>query len=200
MYVVVGLGNPGADYVATRHNVGFMVVEQLANRWRIDIRPERSGVRMGCGSIAGCDTLLAEPYWHVNRSGEALATLAIDRSGAQMIVVHDDVDLPEGRLRLRRNGGTGGHRGIRSIVDRFGPDFDRVRIGVGRPPVEQSVADYVLAPMSTAELARFAKVVLRASDAVEAILDEGIERAMSQFNCSEPRRVDARPPNGEVDA
>jgi PTH1 family peptidyl-tRNA hydrolase len=199
MHVVVGLGNPGADYVTTRHNLGFMVVEQLANRWHVDIGPEKSGVRIGCGTIAGHDTLLAEPYRYMNRSGEALAALAIDPNERQMIVVHDDVDLPERRLRLRRNGGSGGHRGIRSIVDTFGPDFDRVRIGIGRPPIGRSVVDYVLAPMSTAELDRFAEIILRASDAVERILDEGIERAMNQFNSPQPCEADAWHRNGEVD-
>lgn len=181
MRLVVGLGNPGPEYERTRHNVGFMVVDHLAARWEIRLRHGRA-LRLGEGRFGGQPVMLIEPLRYMNLSGEALASLPFSWCAEDLVVVHDDVDLPAGRLRLRRNGGTGGHRGLESLVSRCGTDFDRVRIGVGRPPQGTDVADYVLAPMTPEESGEFAPVIERAGEAVECLIREGLDRASSRFN------------------
>lgn len=180
MRLVVGLGNPGPEYERTRHNAGFMVIERLAARWRIALYEEIRGVRIGAGSVAGVPVRLAEPRQFMNRSGDALVPLAVPAD--EMVVVHDDIDLAAGQLRVRRAGGTGGHRGLESLVGCFGPDFVRVRIGVGRPPAGMVAADYVLAPMTPPELIELNSTVERGSDAVECVLADGIAPAMNRFN------------------
>lgn len=186
MRVVVGLGNPGRRYASTRHNLGFMIVDRLASRWRIPLDARTSDIRRGIGRIADQVTMLVQPQLYMNMSGKALTRLP-DLRGDDLIVVHDDVDLPTGCLRLRCDGGTGGHRGIASIVGLLGPDFDRVRVGIGRPPQDVDVPDFVLQPMSPEELQEFEESIERASDAVEHIVTEGMERAMNRFNA---RRVE----------
>jgi PTH1 family peptidyl-tRNA hydrolase len=187
MRVVVGLGNPGLRYTATRHNLGFMIVDRLASRWRVRLNLELPDLRMGSGRIADRPAMLVQPQRYMNMSGEALATLP-QLHAEDLIVVHDDLDLPAGRLRLRREGGTGGHRGIVSLVSFFGAAFDRVKIGIGRPPDGVDIADFVLQPMTADELQAFDEPIERASDAVECIVTEGIERAMNRFNA---RNVEA---------
>lgn len=184
--IVVGLGNPGRGYEHTRHNVGFMVVEQLAERWRVPLGPDWMGIRSGQGTVAGVPVLLVEPWRYMNRSGDALANLPLAWQPQDMITVHDDIDLPVGQLRVRHNGGAAGHRGILSIAERFGLDFDRVRIGVGRPPVQMEPADYVLQALTTDERRQLGDAVARAADAVECLLREGLEPAMNRFNVRQP--------------
>jgi PTH1 family peptidyl-tRNA hydrolase len=182
MHVVVGLGNPGAAYATSRHNVGFMVVERLAARWRIPLGLEDRAVRCGTGNVSGQATLLVQPLLFMNLSGDALSKLPMDWANVRMTAIYDDIDLPLGRLRLRRGGGPGGHRGVASLIERFGATFDRVRIGVGRPPVGVEAAEHVLRPLSAVEIATFDEPLERACDAVECILANGIEAAMSRFN------------------
>lgn len=184
--IVVGLGNPGSEYARARHNVGFMVVERLADRWRIVLGRERNGLRIGSGRVADVAVLLVEPYLYMNLSGQALGHLESAWQTEDLIVVHDDIDLPVGRVRLRHDGGTGGHRGLMSITDLWGPNFDRVRIGVGRPPQGLDPADYVLQRVTEPELAELDAVAQRASDAVECLLANGIRQAMNRFNAREP--------------
>lgn len=181
MRLVVGLGNPGPEYERTRHNAGFMVVDHLAARWEIRLRGARQ-LRVGEGRLAGHPVMLIEPQRYMNLSGEALASLPFPWRIEDVVVIHDDVDLPAGRLRLRHNGGTGGHRGLESLAGLYGNGFDRVRVGVGRPPEGLDVADYVLAPMSEEESRQFAPVIERAGDAVVCLIDEGLDRAGSRFN------------------
>jgi PTH1 family peptidyl-tRNA hydrolase len=126
--------------------------------------------------------LLVQPCLFMNRSGDALANLAVDWMNVQMIAIYDDIDLPVGQLRLRRDGGAGGHRGVASIIERFGAGFDRVRVGVGRPPLGVETSEYVLQPMSKLEMETMAEPLERACDAVRYIVEEGIEAAMSRFN------------------
>jgi len=181
MWVIAGLGNPGAEYAQTRHNLGFMVVETLARRWHIQLCDVSGDVRVGSGRIADRAVQLAEPRAFMNRSGEALAQLPLKADDALM-VIHDDLDLPAGQLRVRPRGGSGGHRGVGSIVDHFGSEFTRIRVGIGRPLDAHDPVDYVLAPLSPAELLDVRASVERACNAVECVVIDGTAVAMNRFN------------------
>ncbi len=182
MRIVVGLGNPGRAYANTRHNVGFMVVDRLAARWNIDLVPAGGGLRRGDGCVAGVPVTLAIPQRYMNLSGEALEDLEGDWCPQDLIVVYDDLDLPVGQIRIRHDGGSGGHRGAESVIARWGSDFDRVRIGIGRPPVGENPADYVLTELEAVERRALDEAVELASDAVECLVRDGLEKAMNQFN------------------
>jgi peptidyl-tRNA hydrolase, PTH1 family len=171
--VVVGLGNPGRSYERTRHNVGFLVVDELARRhggfWRSKKKTEAAPVGFGLKNVT-----LLKPTTYMNNSGTALSGYKLD----QLIVVHDDLDLPEGDVRVKVGGGAGGHNGMRSIIQHLGNDFVRVRIGIGRPPPGMTVTDYVLSRMDSA----IKEAVPRAADAVEVVIESGPEAAMNRFN------------------
>lgn len=181
MWVIVGLGNPGAEYAQTRHNIGFMVVETVARRWAIAMHDGGPALRVGRGCVAGQPVLLAEPQTFMNRSGEALAQYRLNVDD-ELVAVYDDIDLPAGQLRVRPRGGAGGHRGVASIIEHFGPEFARVRVGIGRPPEGCDAADYVLAPLSPAALGAVRAAVERASDALECVISRGTAAAMSRVN------------------
>jgi PTH1 family peptidyl-tRNA hydrolase len=182
--IVVGLGNPGREYGSTRHNVGFMTVDELAGRWGATAWREKFSALVA--EYRGAETvLLVKPQTYMNLSGQAVAAfvrfykLNVD----DVIVVYDDIDLPAGRLRLRPGGGAGGHRGIESLFDHLGSDaFARVRIGVGRPPEYMEAADYVLSRFSPEEQPLMAEAVKRAADAVEAVLKVGLAKAANEYN------------------
>lgn len=194
--IVVGLGNPGRKYAATLHNLGFMVVERVAERWHIDLGSERNGLRCARGVVAGAPVWLAEPCLFMNLAGAALGGLEHPWQTEDLIVVHDDIDLSMGQLRIRHDGGTGGHRGVTSIAARFGLNFDRVRIGVGRPAAGVDPAEHVLRPLCASELRELAAVVERASDAVECLIGRGLQAAMNRFNVRQvPGRDDTRERN-----
>jgi PTH1 family peptidyl-tRNA hydrolase len=180
--VIVGLGNPGSRYDATRHNVGAVAVGELAQRWGLPLRPSPYGSRLAPGSIDSGDVLLVEPQMYMNLSGRALAQLPLPVTAADLIVMHDDLDLECGRVRIKRGGGSAGHRGVESIAASYGPEFIRVRIGVGRPPAGDDAAAYVLSPFAECERATIAAAVSRAADAVECILRHGLEVAMNRCN------------------
>jgi PTH1 family peptidyl-tRNA hydrolase len=182
MRIVVGLGNPGRQYSTTRHNVGFMVVEELAKRWRLSLEPGGQSARLTRGVIAGEQILLMEPQLYMNRSGVALAAIAPLLDPSDLVVIHDDLDLPCGSVRVKRGGGTAGHRGLDSIADLYGSDFIRVRVGIGRPARGEDVVDYVLSAFPTEHHDALAATIERAADAVECVLREGEEKAMSCFN------------------
>lgn len=188
--IVVGLGNPGRAYARTRHNVGFMVVERLAQRWAISFAPEHEGLVVGSGPVRGVPIRVVQPQEYMNVSGPAVRKLPGTWQVEDLVVVYDDIDLPVGRLRVRHSGSAGGHRGIASLVDEFGPDFDRVRIGVGRPPLTQDAATYVLEPLADTALQVVSEAVERASDAVECLLTDGLQRAMNRFNVRESDLAD----------
>jgi peptidyl-tRNA hydrolase, PTH1 family len=181
MWVIVGLGNPGAEYAQTRHNAGFLVVDALARRWHIALCGTGAVLRSGRGCVGSEPVTLVEPQTFMNRSGAALAQLPREVDDA-VVVVYDDLDLPAGQLRLRRGGGSGGHHGLASIVEQIGPACTRVRIGVGRPPAGRDPADYVLAPLCAAELNALRRSVERAADAVECLVSDGLQVAMNRFN------------------
>ncbi len=192
MKIIVGLGNPGSHYRLNRHNIGFRCIDDLADKFSIPVRKRLCRSDTGQGNIAGCEVLLARPRTYVNLSGEAISCL-LDKFHARpedLIVIHDDLDLPVGRIRLRLGGGSGGHRGIRSAIDCLGsPDFNRVRIGISRPgnkgsryKDEDEIVDYVLGDFPPDEKDIIKTAVANVAEAVESILTDGLETAMNKFN------------------
>jgi peptidyl-tRNA hydrolase, PTH1 family len=182
MRAIVGLGNPGSRYATTRHNVGFDVVAELARRWRLSLQPTRCDNRVAQGAIDGEQILLVEPQLYMNLSGAALSRLRPPLTAGELIVAHDELDLGCGRVRIKRGGGAGGHRGIASIIEHYGAEFVRVRVGVGRPSVGEDPAEYVLSPFADGERETIDAAVARAADAVDCILRHGLEVAMNRFN------------------
>ncbi|MFQ5585721.1 MAG: aminoacyl-tRNA hydrolase [Thermodesulfobacteriota bacterium] len=184
MRLIVGLGNPGDRYASTRHNIGFMVVDRIALTY--DIPVDRKGFQSlhGKGILGASRLILMKPQTFMNRSGEAVREVAayFRISPCDILVIYDDVDLPFGRLRIRAGGGSGGHRGMRSIISTLGTDqFPRVRIGIGRPEGDD-VSGYVLSTFTGDEREVLDKVVGRVADAVEIICVRGIGEAMDRFN------------------
>jgi PTH1 family peptidyl-tRNA hydrolase len=189
MKLVVGLGNPGSEYRDTRHNVGFLVIDEMAQRWRLsDAWREKFEALHVRTIVADEAVVLAKPLTFMNLSGQAVAGLAgfykIDP--ADVLVVTDDVALPLGRLRARPEGGAGGHNGLKSIIQHLGTQaFPRVRVGVGRGDDRRDLSDHVLGRFDAGERDTVSAAVLRAADASERFLAEGIERVMSAFNAAE---------------
>ena len=184
MKLVVGLGNPGARYRATRHNIGFRVVERLAERWEIECRKGRYDAEVGVGAVAGARAVLAKPHTFMNASGEAVVKLrrAYRVQPAEIIAVYDDLDLPVGRVRIRGGGRAGGHRGVASLIAVLGTEFARVRVGIGRPEGDHDPVDFVLERFDVGERPVVEEAIERAADGVEALVRDGLERAMSAFN------------------
>lgn len=187
MWVVAGLGNPGPEYAKTRHNAGAWVVEHLAVLHGIRLHREgRLPAEVGEWRVDGEPVVLCRPLSFMNESGRPLARLlrARELEPARLIVAHDDLDLPPGRLRLRAGGGLGGHHGLESIAALLGPDFGRVRVGIGRPPSrdEEAVVAWVLGAPEPEDAARIRDAVERAASAVEAVVREGWAEAMNRFN------------------
>jgi len=188
--LVVGLGNPGSRYAATRHNVGARIVERLAERHRIFGGERRFEGRFAEGRIQGEDVGLLVPETWMNESGLAVALalrgLPVADPAHDLLAAYDDVDLPFGRLRLRPGGGAGGHRGMDDVLARLGRhDLPRLRFGVSRPPPLQGTTDWVLQPFTREEEAALPGLLDRAAAAVESFVDAGIEAAMSRFNAGE---------------
>lgn len=183
--LIVGLGNPGPEYAGNRHNVGYMVIDELARRHRFAKAKRGFSGRYAAGEIAGRVVGLLIPTTFMNLAGRSVAaalrglSLAPDR----VLVVHDDIDLPFGQLRVRSDGGHGGHNGLRSVSGLIGPDYHRLRIGVGRPPSTdpEVVADYVLHDFEEPR-AEVEELVRRAADAAEAWIEFGLQEAMNRFN------------------
>lgn len=186
--LVVGLGNPGAEYEGTRHNVGVAVVELLARRHGATFKKTKEKSLVAEARIGERRVALAFPQTYMNESGQAVGSLVrrhdIDDLH-HLVVVHDELDLPVGALRVKVGGGLAGHNGLRSIKAHLhSDDFIRVRIGVGKPPSAAAGADYVLRRPSKAEREELEAIVARAADAVETILHDGVDRAMAAFNGS----------------
>ncbi|MFW6724329.1 aminoacyl-tRNA hydrolase [Streptomyces sp. MAR4 CNY-716] len=188
-WLVVGLGNPGPGYAGNRHNVGFMVADLLAERvgGRFKAHKSRAQVvegRLGPPGPAGRRMVLAKPMTYMNLSGGPVSALAgfykvpLER----LVVVHDELDLEYGTLRLKLGGGDNGHNGLKSLSKSLGREYLRVRFGVGRPPGRMEVADYVLKDFSAVERKDLGYFVDRSADAVEALVTEGLERAQNTFN------------------
>ncbi len=186
-FLFAGLGNPGPEYRQNRHNIGFMVIDALAESAGIPIRRVEFRALVGKGDILDSRVILAKPQTYMNDSGLAVASLMrfykIPRE--RLLVVHDDLDLPFGTLRLRPGGGTGGQRGMESIVSRLGTrDFPRLRMGIGRPPGRMDPKDYVLHDFDPEEAAILPELRQTAVEAVRTFIDAGIQRAMNDFNGS----------------
>jgi len=192
MRVIVGLGNPGSQYAHSRHNVGFAVVEELSRRWRLPLGRARHGLRTATGRVAGQHVALIEPQMYMNVSGPALGRAGQHIEAKRLIVVHDDLDLELGSVRVKCGGGTAGHHGLDSIVECYGSDFVRVRVGVGRPPRSEDGVDYVLSRFQGEEREVIAAAIARAAEAVESIITAGKQTAMNTFN-ARPRRRPALP-------
>lgn len=195
MHLVLGLGNPGGRYERTRHNAGFLVVDRLADRHRGRVEKRQLGALVDTVRIQDHDVVLAKPQSFMNLSGQVGASLRgwYKVADGDVVVVHDDVDLPFGDIRVKKGGGHGGHRGLRDLVEKLGGgDFVRVRFGVGRPPAGWDTADYVLGAWSAEEEARVPELVDRAVDAVERVVNEGPDRAMNTVNSVSRQAPDSR--------
>lgn len=184
--LIVGLGNPGREYRETRHNVGFMVVDEIARRHQLTFAmapsqvPDAFVVKKFCAD----PYLLAKPLTFMNRSGAAVGSLAryYDVVPADLLVVYDDIDLPFGRLRARPRGSAGTHNGMRSVVDHIGTDFPRLRLGVGRGDARRDLADHVLSTFEAGERADLESFIARAADAAEMFAADGISKVMNAYN------------------
>jgi peptidyl-tRNA hydrolase, PTH1 family len=182
IFLIVGLGNPGADYEKTRHNAGFLLVEKLAAKWKSDWRNERKfQARVSRAERSRKKILLAEPQTFMNLSGEAVGALAkfYQLPVEKILIVVDDADLPLGEIRLRPGGGTGGHHGLESVMQHLGSrEYARLRVGIGRKDEMRQITGHVLGKFSADENALLEKVLDRADKQVETWLDAGIDRAM----------------------
>lgn len=190
MKLVAGLGNPGDKYAGTRHNIGFLVVQRVADRASVSVKKKGYQGLYGTGKVAGQETTLLLPQTFMNLSGASVgsACKSLGLAPGDLIVVHDDIDLPYGSLKIKTGGGHGGHNGIRSIRQVLGDgEFVRVKIGVGRPQGGGDVAGYVLGPFSAEEKKVLENVLENAAMAVEAILEKGTAWAMNEFNNRDAR-------------
>ena len=189
--MVVGLGNPGTGYEASRHNVGFRAVEALATRAGTTFRRRRYRSLFVLGNLHGEELLLVKPLTFMNDSGSAVSAWqqALGLDPVRIIVIHDDLDLPTSQLRIKPGGGHGGHKGVRSIIEALGSaDFLRVKVGIGHPRCGSDPVDHVLGPFEEAERDEMKMAVGRAAEAVEVLLQEGLEAAMNRYNIRTARR------------
>ncbi|MFI9203419.1 aminoacyl-tRNA hydrolase [Streptomyces sp. NPDC053048] len=188
-WLIVGLGNPGAEYAGNRHNVGFMVADLLAERMRAKFKAHKARAqvvegRLGAPGPSSRRVVVAKPMSFMNLSGGPTAALRdfykvpVER----IVAVHDELDIDFGQLRLKLGGGDNGHNGLKSITKAMGPDYCRVRFGIGRPPGRMQVADFVLKDFSSTERKELAFEVDRAADAVETLIVDGLERAQGTYN------------------
>ena len=184
-FLLVGLGNPGPRYAATRHNAGFFVLDLLAARLGATFKAHKSQCDVVEGRLGGVPVVLAKPRSYMNISGGPVAGVSrfykvpVER----IAVVHDELDLPFGALRLKRGGGDGGHNGLRSVTASLGSkEYARVRFGIGRPPGRQDPADYVLREFATSERKELGFLVDRAADAVELLVGQGLVAAQNEYN------------------
>lgn len=187
MKLIVGLGNPGREYAASRHNVGFSCISYFARQHKIALESKQAHARVGQGQVFDTAVLLARPYTFMNQSGKSVKALAkkYGISLEDIIVIHDDMDLPLGKIRIRRGGSGAGHKGINSIRAELGSqEFARVRVGIGRPDNtdETDVIDYVLCPFTPEEKAVITQAIPKVSEALLCIIDQGIAIAMNRFN------------------
>ncbi|SDK60286.1 aminoacyl-tRNA hydrolase [Sediminibacillus albus] len=185
MKCIVGLGNPGKKFEQTRHNIGFMIIDELAARYQLKLKKKKFNGLYAMETIYGEKVLLLEPQTYMNLSGESLRPL-IDYYGIDIsdtVVIYDELDLPLGKIRLREKGGHGGHNGIRSIIDHLGTkEFKRIRVGIGRPSIPQPVPDYVLGTFNKEEQQEANAVIQKAADACEAWMQKPFLEVMNEFN------------------
>lgn len=186
MFIIVGLGNPTERYEGTRHNVGFDVIDTLAEKYNISVTERKSRAFCGKGIIGGQKVILVKPQTYMNLSGESVRSIVdyykIDEE-SELLVIYDDVSLGVGQLRIRKKGSAGGHNGIKSIIAQLGTSvFARIKVGVGEKPKEYDLADYVLGHFSKEERELMEDGYKRAAEAVELIVQDEIDEAMNRFN------------------
>ncbi|HHY75098.1 MAG TPA: aminoacyl-tRNA hydrolase [Bacillus bacterium] len=185
MKYIVGLGNPGKNYEKTRHNVGFMVIDELCRRWNLPLNKEKFKGIYGMGTINGEKVILLKPLTYMNLSGEAIRPLLdyYDIDIEDLIVIYDDLDLPTGKIRLRTKGSAGGHNGIKSAIQHLGTqNFNRLRMGIDRPKNGMQVVDYVLGVFSEEERPDITEAITKAADACEKWLSTSFLEVMNEFN------------------
>lgn len=185
MYLIVGLGNPDRQYEGTRHNVGFEVIDRLADRLFVSVEEKKFRGYYGKGIIGGQKVILLKPQTYMNLSGESVRAAAdfYKIQPEHIIVVYDDVSLDVGQLRIRTKGSAGGHNGIKNIIAHLGTqEFPRVKVGVGAKPPRMDLADYVLSRFSKEDQAKMEDAFKEAAEAVETLITEGADRAMNRFN------------------
>jgi PTH1 family peptidyl-tRNA hydrolase len=183
--LIVGLGNPGLAYRHNRHNIGFMVADVLAQKLEIPLKRVKFKAQIGNGKVEGIPVIIAKPLTYMNNSGEAVAPLVhyFKVPLERLLVIHDDMDLPLGTLRMRPSGGSAGHNGMLSIFDKLGTNaISRLRVGIGRPPGRMDPADYVLQDFPKSEEELLNMVIAQACEAVLAFITTGLEKAMNTYN------------------
>ena len=188
MYVIIGLGNPGREYAATKHNVGFMVIDKLAEKYNIDVSKFKHKALTGDGIINGKKVMLVKPQTYMNLSGESVREIMSFYKVPEenMIVIYDDTSLEIGMIRLREKGSAGGHNGIKSIISHMGTDvFNRVKVGIGEKPAGWDLADYVLAKFSKDDEPGIEAGTDKAAQAVEIFISLGVKEAMNRFNAKQ---------------
>ncbi|MCJ7546045.1 MAG: aminoacyl-tRNA hydrolase [Deltaproteobacteria bacterium] len=184
-WLIIGLGNPGQGYRLTRHNVGFRVVDRVARQQGIQFNKRRSGAQVGDGRVGREKVILAKPLTYMNKSGAAVRKLieALHIPLDHLVVVHDDLDLACGRMKIKDKGGHGGHKGVQSIIEQLGSaDFLRVKVGIGKPESPEQGADYVLSSFAADERAQIKESVEQAVEAIEAVIISGTDKAMNKYN------------------
>ncbi len=193
MKAVVGLGNPGDEYKGTRHNVGFEVIDELARRWNVRLKKWKSIADVAVINDRG--VVLAAPKTFMNASGQAVgAVMAFYKiEPADVLVIVDEVQLPLGRLRLRLAGSAGGHNGLKSVIEHVGRDFPRLRIGVERGHPDWDLSDRVLSKFPPNERDAVDRAIMRAADAVEVVVSDGVHAAMNRFNAAEDKTSEDAP-------
>lgn len=186
MYMIVGLGNPGRDYNNTRHNIGFDVIDRLAEQENISVIEKKHRAIIGKGMVAGTKCILVKPQTYMNLSGESVRELIdyykVDEK-EELIVISDDISLDVGQIRIRKKGSAGGHNGLKNIILHLGHDsFLRIKMGVGEKPKGYDLADYVLGHFSSSDRKVMDESITKATDAIRMIISEDAERAMNEFN------------------
>ena len=191
MYLIVGLGNPGRQYEATRHNMGFDVIDKLVEEYQVPQAGVKFNAMYGKGRIGGQPVILMKPLSYMNLSGGPIREMANYfkiNPETEMIVIYDDIDLDPGQLRIRKKGSAGGHNGIKDIIRRLGTEkFIRIRVGVGAKPKDWDLADFVLGHFSDSDRKLVDEGINDAAEAVEMILSEGVDAAMNKYNRKKPK-------------
>ncbi len=193
MKLIIGLGNPGRIYAHNRHNIGFMCLNHFAKTQGIHFDKKQGLARTGAGEAAGSELIVARPQTHMNLSGQSVSRLVkkFKISLDDLIVIHDDLDLPLGKIRITQGSSSGGHKGVDSIITHLGsPDFLRIRVGIGRPPIVESSAKdkeaeiigYVLSDFTSEEKKTMTQVIPKVSDAILCLLSEGVTTTMNKYN------------------
>jgi len=186
MYIIVGLGNPGKDYAGTRHNIGFDVIDKIAEKYNIGVLEKKHKAIIGKGYVEGQKVVLVKPQTYMNLSGESVREVIdyykVDET-EELIVISDDISLEPGQLRIRKKGSAGGHNGLKNIISHLGHDeFQRVKMGVGEKPKGYDLADYVLGHFTGDERKIMDKAALEAADAIVMMMQEGADAAMNKYN------------------